>query len=485
MDLVVRTEHGAVRGTADGELSVFKGIPYAAPLDGPRRFQAPVIPERWEGVRDTSAYSASVPQPALIPGVPAPWNPGDSADCLSLNVWTPDRGGGLPVMVWIHGGAFLGGSSDSRSYDGSALARSGVVVVTVNYRVGYEGFGWVQDAPANRGILDQLAALSWVRDNIAAFGGDPDNVTIFGESAGGTSVATLAAGSAGRGLFRRGIAQSVGTVFCDEDEARKVSELIIGQLGVPATAEALAALPAEALHGAQMPAMMEMDQNRASWTNSTPYAVILDGEVLGELPWDALRGGAGRGVDLISGFMADEARLFTVDLPVEVQDPAAMAHGLRLAPSVVAEYRAGYPGISDGDLYALMLSDQLFRMPSLWCAEGHALGGGRSYLFEFTWPSPARGGALGACHGLDVPFTFGVPESEIAQPLFGGEAPPEFEDLSAELRGAWVSFATTGDPGWPAYTAVDRQTRIWNVPSTVVADPIAPSRQIWQRIVNP
>ncbi|MEV0058112.1 carboxylesterase family protein, partial [Saccharopolyspora shandongensis] len=159
MDLVVRTEYGAVRGTVDGEISAFKGIPYAAPLDGPRRFQAPVAPERWDGVRDASAYSASVPQPAIMPGVPALWNPGDGTDCLTLNVWTPDLGGGLPVMVWIHGGAFLGGATDSPAYDGSRLASGGVVVVTVNYRVGYEGFGWVQDAPANRGILDQLAAL--------------------------------------------------------------------------------------------------------------------------------------------------------------------------------------------------------------------------------------------------------------------------------------------------------------------------------------
>ncbi len=417
----------------------------------------------------------------MVPGLPAVWHPGDSTDCLSLNVWTPDRGGGLPVMVWLHGGAFLGGTSDALSYDGAGLARAGVVVVTVNYRVGYEGFGWVSDAPANRGILDQLAALHWVHNNIAAFGGDPDNLTIFGESAGGTSVATLLGGSAGTGLFRRAIAQSVGSLFCDEDESRELGELIIGRLGVRATAEALGELPPEAVHGAQMPAMMEMNQNRSAWTNATPYAVVLDGLVLSELPWVALRGGAGRGVDLISGYLTDEGRLFTVDLPAEAQDPAELAQGLRLAPSMVDEYRTGFPGIGDADLYTLMVSDQVFRMPSLWCAEGHAAGGGRSYLYEFAWPSPARGGALGACHGLDVPFTFGVAESELTQPMFGGAPPPEFEALSGELRKAWVSFAATGDPGWPPYTTADRRARVWNVPSTVVADPIATSRKIWQR----
>ncbi|MGP4017170.1 carboxylesterase/lipase family protein [Saccharopolyspora sp. 5N708] len=480
MDLVVRTEYGAVRGSADGEVSVFKGIPYAAPLDGPRRFQTPVVPDSWDGVRDASAFSASVPQPPMGLDLPSPWQPGDSTDCLSVNVWTPDRGGGLPVMVWIHGGAFLAGSSGATSYDGSRLASSGVVVVTVNYRVGYEGFGWVSDAPANRGILDQLAALRWVRENITAFGGDPGNVTIFGESAGGTSVAALIAGSAGRGLFRRAISQSHGSLYCGVDEARKIGELITGQLEVPATAEALGELPSEVIHQAQLPAMAELNQNRSAWTNSTPYSVVFDGEVLDDLPWVALRGGAGRGVDLISGFNTDEARLFTVDLPAEASDPAAMAQGLRLAASVVDEYRAGYPGISDADLYSLLLSDQLFRMPSLWCAEGHASAGGRSYLYEFAWPTPARDGALGACHGLDVPFTFGIAGGELAQPMFGGEAPPEFEELSGEIRKAWTSFAATGDPGWPAYTATDRLTRIWNVPSAVAADSIKTSREIWQ-----
>ncbi|MEV0055318.1 carboxylesterase family protein [Saccharopolyspora shandongensis] len=479
MDLVVRAGDGAVRGSAVNNSYVFKGIPYAAPLDGPRRFRAPEPSEPWDGVRDASAFSASVPQLAMAPGVPSPWNPGDGTDCLTQNVWTPDLDGGLPVLVWIHGGVYMAGTSDSPAFDGARLASTGVVVVTVNYRVGYEGFGWVQDAPANRGILDQLAALRWVRENIAAFGGDPGNVTISGESSGATSVAALVAGSAGQGLFRRGIAQSVGSLFCHEDEARKIGELITGPLGVPATAEALGSVPSEAIHAAQMAAMAQLSANRADWTNSTPYAVVLDGEVLSDLPWEALRSGSARGVDLISGFNADEAKLFTADIPAAVADPAAMAQGLRLAPSVVDEYRAGYPGMDDAELYTVMLSDQVFRMPSLWCAEGHAAGGGRSFLYEFTWPSPARDGVLGACHSLDVPFTFGVAESDVTAPLFGGVVPPDFEELSGELRKAWVSFAATGDPGWPAYAA-DRRTRIWNVPPTVVADPVKPSREIWR-----
>ncbi|RKT87731.1 para-nitrobenzyl esterase [Saccharopolyspora antimicrobica] len=478
MDLVVRTERGAVRGTAGGELCLFKGIPYAAPLDGPRRFQAPEAPERWEGERDASEFSASVPQPPILPGLPSSWNPGDSAESLTVNVWTPDLGGGLPVLVWIHGGAFLGGSSSE--YDPARLAQAGVVVVTVNYRVGYEGFGWVADAPANRGILDQLAALRWVQDNIASFGGDPGNVTIFGESAGATSVATLVAGSADRGLFRRAIAQSLGSLFCAEDEFHKASELVLGRLGVSATAEELGAVAPEAIHGAQAAAMAEINQDRAAWTNSTPYAVVFDGAVLDDLPWAMLRRGSGRGVELICGYNTHEARMFTVDMPAAAKDPAQLARGLRLDPSVVEQYRAGYPGEPDAELYALMLSDQLFRMPGLWSAEAHAQAGGRSYLYEFAWPAPGRDGVFGACHGLDIPFTFGVSGDLLGTTLLGEEPPADFETLSAELRGSWISFATSGDPGWPEYTAQNRQTRIWHVPSRVVADPVKASREIWQ-----
>ncbi|KAA5838355.1 carboxylesterase/lipase family protein [Saccharopolyspora hirsuta] len=479
MDLVVATRSGAVRGVSADDVNVFKGIPYAAPLDGARRFQAPAAPEPWEGVREATAFSASVPQTTLVPGAPPVWTPGADTDCLSLNVWSPDLGARLPVMVWIHGGVYIGGTSDSPAFDGTRLAKDGVVVVTVNYRVGYEGFGWVADAPANRGILDQLAALRWVQDNIAGFGGDPDNVTIFGESSGASSVVTLVAGSAKQGLFRRGIAQSVGSVFCGAEENRKLGELILGRVGAQPTAEALGAVPSEAIHAAQLAVMAEQNQNRADWTNSTPFAAVPDGELLDDLPWVQLRAGGGRGIELISGYNTDEARMFTADMPAAAKDPALLARGLRLAPSVLDEYRAGYPGITDADLFSLMLSDQLFRMPSLWCAEGHARAGARSYLYEFAWPSPARDGAFGACHSLDVPFTFGVDRSDVTAPVFPDETPEDFEVLSAELRASWISFATTGDPGWPEY-GDDRRTRIWNVPPSVVADPVEVSREIWQ-----
>ncbi|MEB3371540.1 carboxylesterase/lipase family protein [Saccharopolyspora mangrovi] len=474
MHSVVRTQCGAVRGTADGDVQVFKGIPFAAPLDGPRRFQAPAEPESWDGERDATRYSAAVPQPLMAEGLPPSWHPGDDTDSLTVNVWTPVPGANLPVMVWFHGGAYLAGSPSEGSYEGARLAGSGVVVVTAGYRVGYEGFGWVDDAPANRGILDQLAALRWVRENIGAFGGDPDNVTIFGESAGGTSIATLVAGSSRSGLFRRAIAQSPAAMYRSEDEARKIAELITGPSGVRTTVAELANIPAEDLHAAQKIATAEMTRNHGSWTDTTPYGVVLDGETLGELPWVALRDGAARGVDLISGFTAEEAALFTAMLPREALDPDQLAADLHLGDDVMQQYRRAHPGIGDVALYNMLLSDKLFRIPALWMAEAHAAAGGRSYLYELTLQAL---NGLGACHALDIPFTFGDVTSPVLQVL--GGAPDGFEDLSGEFRRSWTAFAATGDPGWEAYRPSDRRTRIFDLPCSTTSDPIAASREIW------
>ena len=211
MDTVVRTSQGAVRGrTAEG-VAIFKGIPYAAPPSGANRFRPPQPAEPWDGVRDALNYGPTVTKPPYFPPfdvlLPEPAIAGE--DCLNLNIWTPDPGkAGLPVMVWIHGGAFSNGTGAIATYDGSRFARDGVVCVTINYRLGVDGFLFLGDGNANLGLLDQVAALSWVQENIAAFGGDPDNVTIFGESAGGMSVGTLLSMPRARGLFRRAIAQS-------------------------------------------------------------------------------------------------------------------------------------------------------------------------------------------------------------------------------------------------------------------------------------
>jgi carboxylesterase type B len=212
MNAVVQTRHGKVRGSVAAGVNTFKGIPYAAPPFGANRLRPPRPVEPWSGVRDALAYGPKSPQPPYPPQVALLLTESvvSGEDCLSLNIWSPDLGSaGQPVMVWIPGGMFAyHGTGGSPWYDGSRFARDGVVCVTINYRVAADGFLYLGGGDANRGLLDQVAALEWVRENIAAFGGDPDNVTIFGESAGAMSVGTLLAMPRARGLFRRAVAQS-------------------------------------------------------------------------------------------------------------------------------------------------------------------------------------------------------------------------------------------------------------------------------------
>ncbi|AHH95747.1 carboxylesterase/lipase family protein [Kutzneria albida] len=477
MDVVVRTECGAVRGESREGYSVFLAIPYAAPLDGARRFQAPAPALPWDGVRDAQAFGSSVPQPTS-------WQPGDDSECLTVNVWTPDvTFSGLPVMVWIHGGACMGGTAATTDFDGAAFAAAGIVLVTLNYRVGYEGFGWVDDAPCNRGVLDQIAALRWVHDNITSFGGDPDAVTLIGQSAGASSIVGLIAADGAPGLFRRGIAQSPGKIFVPADEARAVSAMITSQLGVRPTADTLAEVPPQAIHAVQMAPVAIMSSEPARWTHpNAPYSLIIDNELFDAPPWLRTHQSAfGVSRELICGFTTDEARMFTVDTDLSATDPADTARACGLSVSAVQDYRTGNPGITDDELHALILSDALFRIPALWCAEANADAGRSTYLYEFAWPSPARNGALRACHGLDIPFTFDAPHSPLAASLIGPEVPPDFHPLSTAMRSAFAAFATTGDPGWPQFDSTERIRQIWKTPPALGSDSLSTSRRIWPK----
>src|SRR3954466_15323334 len=252
LDTVVQTQHGALRGRTANGITGVRGVRYAAPPFGTRRLAAPQPPARWDGVRDAAAFGPSAPHAGYAPPydvlLPDPVLPGK--DCLNLNVWTPAPGAaGLPVMVWIHGGAFVNGSSAVPTYDGSAFARGGVVLGTVNYRLGAEGFLWLEDGINNRGLLDQLAALEWVQENIAAFGGDVDNVTVFGESAGAMSIGALLATPRSAGLFGRAILQSgAGHHAITPATARLVTAELARRAGIaPATAAFAATDPAELL----------------------------------------------------------------------------------------------------------------------------------------------------------------------------------------------------------------------------------------------
>lgn len=256
-DIVV-TKQGPVRGTVVDGLRVTLGIPYAAPPFDGGRFRAPMPAEPWDGVRDCTLFGPVAPQSAELPGAPV-WR-ADQEDVLTLNIWsTADTSQPQPVLFWIHGGAYTFGSSAQPDYDGTALARAGLTVVTCNYRLGFEGFGHVPGFPGNRGLLDQIAALEWVRDNISAFGGDPDNVTVAGQSAGGGSIACLMSSARADGLFHRAIAHSVPDAFFPPELAERLAREVAAAAGVAPTAEGLLSAP---------PALSS--RRRTGWWHGTP-----------------------------------------------------------------------------------------------------------------------------------------------------------------------------------------------------------------------
>lgn len=485
MDAVVKTLYGEVRGHVVDGVASFKGIPYAAPPFGSNRLRPPIPPQRWDGVRDATTYGATVPKPPYPKPfdelLPEPVIAGD--DCLNLNVWSPDLGrAGLPVMVWIHGGAFVNGSGAVPQYAGDRFARDGVVCVTINYRLGCDGFLFLDDASPNRGLLDQLAALEWVQDNVAAFGGDPANLTIFGESAGGMSVTTLLSMPKADGLFRRAIPQSgAGHHVLSTETARLVTLELARKLGVAPTREEIAAIPVERLVAAQKQLSDDIaaSPDPSRWneiaTNLMAFEPVVDGELLPARPVDSVANGAGRHVDLLVGTNQDEHRLFLV--PTGVVDAAdeatldIMAGAFGLDAGGVGVYTAAEE--SAGDALAAVLTDWFFRIPAIRLAEAHQ---GDSYLYEFAWKSPLFGGRLGACHALEIGFVFDTLAAEGGDRLYGSAAPA---GLATTMHKAWVDFARDGRPGWAAYDQATRSTMVFDVDSAVVNDPRPDRRKAW------
>ena len=389
-------------------------------------------------------------------------------DCLNLNVWTPDAGaGGLPVLVWIHGGSFMNGSGSVGAYDGTAFARDGVVCVTINYRLAAEGFLFLGDGIANLGLLDQLAALRWVQDNIAAFGGDPARVTIAGESAGAMSVTTLLSMPLAAGLVRPGHRAERGRgAHADRGRgpdgrrlpgrgARRAAGPGLDQ-GGPA-GEARAGRVGPGGGGADHPGPGQVGPARAE-----PAAVRADRRRLGRCPaapLASIAAGQGGNVPLLIGSNRDEARLFlvaasTIDL-IDEPTLAAVAGAYGLSGEALAVYRAGRPGASPGDLLAAVITDWFFRIPPIRVAEARGRGGrGRHLDVPVRPPGPGDNHRLGACHAAEIPFVFDTTSRAELRPLIGDTPSPAVADQAHRV---WVDFITRGDPGWARYD-VERRT---------------------------
>jgi para-nitrobenzyl esterase len=491
---VVQLKDGAVRGQIDAGTAAFLGIPYAAPPFGANRMRPPQPAPAWDGERDATAFGPTAPKgdyppqyAALFPEVVIP-----GEDCLNLNVWTPDpNASGLPVLVWIHGGSFMNGSSSVPGYNGAAFARDGVVCVTINYRLAAEGFLFLDDGIANLGLLDQLAALRWVQGNISAFGGDPARVTVAGESAGAMSVTTLLSMPLAEGLFAQAIAESGAAAHTlTRDQAVMVGGYLAAALGVPADRDSIKAVPLATLVQAasDLVAEVQTSPDPARWgplaLSLLPFAPAVDGSVLPVAPITALAAGQGSGVPLMIGSNRDEARLFlvaaaTIDL-IDDATLAAVAGAYGLSQDDLAVYRGNRPDASPGDLLAAVISDWFFRIPAIRVAEARVNSGAPgTWMYRFDRPEPQDNHRLGACHGTEIPFVFDTVTVDELRPLLG-DAPSQA--VADQAHQAWVNFITRGDPGWARYDTASRTTGLFSEATDATGDPAGDERARWDGI---
>jgi len=506
MAAIAQTRSGKVEGEERGGLHVFRGIPYAAPPVGAKRWRAPDKVEPWSGVRNCVAFGACAPQNKIpLEALSAFFiSEAQSEDCLFLNVWTPGLDGARrPVMVWIHGGAFTIGSGAQSLYDGSTLAKRGdVVIVTINYRLGPLGFIRLSEltngripSTGNEGMLDQARALEWVRENIAAFGGDPDNVTIFGESAGGMSVGTLLGMPGARGLFHKAIPQSgaCNTANTLEQHVR-VAEVLLEYAGVKrGDADALLALSPEQLLALSARLSPGPGVPGDPSIPGMPMQPVVDGAVVPRRSIDSVAAGNAAGVPVLVGATAEEWKLFGAMDPtlLTMTDEQLAARfekrlGAATKPILDAYRKArsarGEPAAAR-DVFNAVETDRIFRIPAIVLAETQAKHEPRVYQYLFDWPSPLFGGMLGACHAVELGFVFGTYAAPGVADFSGSG--PAADALAEQTMDAWLAFARSGDPSckslgrWPTYTTAERATMVLGEKTRLAHAPLDEERRAW------
>ena len=506
-EIIVETTAGRVRGTAERGVDIFKGIPYAAPPLGERRFRPPEKPTPWAGVRDALAYGNMSVQSLNVFALPdellriftLAGRQKLDEDCLYLNVWTSGREGShRPVLFWCHGGAFITGSGSSPWSDGANLCRlDDVVVVSFNHRLGALGYLYLEDiAGADfagsglAGVLDIVAALEWVRDNIARFGGDPRNVTILGESGGGAKVSVLMAMPSAKGLFHKAIVQSGPAVqMADRDDGTKTAREMLDHLGLDAErAGALRDMPVAKLLDAQVKVLAGVSRAAFADRRRLGFNPVIDGRLFPGGPFAPHAPLASAHVPLMIGSNKDEMALFlghmswiteaTFDNLPEALTPYLGAR----AAEVVDIYRKAQPRLRPDEIAIAIVSDQGIRAPSLLMAERKlAQGGAPVFVYLFAWETPVLNGRLRSCHTLEIPFVFGNLE---AAELTGSD--PARLPLAEAMSRTWIAFARSGDPGhsglptWPAYSVNIRTTMIFDTVCHLDIDPFAAERRVWE-----
>ncbi|MEG3152236.1 carboxylesterase family protein [Sphingomonas sp. ZT3P38] len=455
---VVDAPAGTVQGSVQGDVRVFKSIPYAQPPVGAMRWKAPVALPAWQGVRKATDFGpACVQLHAKAIGIYTNPPAKMSEDCLTLNIWAPKDAKNLPVFLWIHGGALVSGYSHEATYDGARMAGKGVIVVSINYRLGVLGYlahpalsAESSDAiSGNYGLLDQIAALGWVKRNIDAFGGDAGNVTIAGESAGGLSVMYLMASPRARGLFHKAIAESAYMI--------STPELKQTAHGMP-SAEAAGTQIMTALGAADLSALRAMDAEKltdsAAAKGYGPWGAV-DGKVLTRQLIDTWNRGEQAPVPILAGFNSGEIRSLRILLPPAPTNAAAYEAAIRKSYGDLADYYLGlYPSGRIDESMLANTRDALYGWTSTRLAIGQTAIGQRGYLYLFDHGYPAADdNGLHAFHASELPYVFGT----------AGQTPPywpKVPDTLAERRlsdammSYWATFATTGDPvakGQPAW----------------------------------
>jgi para-nitrobenzyl esterase len=460
---------GTLRGVAANGIVTYLGVPYAAPPAGTRRFALAEPALAWDGVRDATSPGSNAPQifrtmPGLElqPLVGNGWVEGD--DYLTLNVWAPENAQGCPVMVFIHGGAFVLGSKDASVSDGTAFARDGIVCVAINYRLGIDGFLPIPGVPTNLGLRDQIAALTWVRDNIAVFGGDPGNVTAFGESAGAMTLAGLVTSPLAQGLFRRAIIQSGhGAMTHQVGIAGKLVTKLASMLGVAPTRDGFASVtPKNAFDAIEKVSKPTTRLDLRDATGREPlfglsrFAPVHGDDVLPLAPLEALKQGAGAPIDILIGSNSEEMNLYLVATGARAKIGRLLAwlalrKSLPRAWRVLKAYGLGQRGTSAGLAFNRAMNDLVFRWSARRYAEEHR---GRTHMYEFEWRSPRYDGELGAAHGMELPFVFDTLATTSTPEGMTGPNPPQ--DLADRIHAIWVRYATDGTLPWPEFT---RETR--------------------------
>jgi para-nitrobenzyl esterase len=493
---VVDTTAGKIRGSAQNKIFSFKGVPYGASTAGANRFMPPQKPQPWTGVRDALEIGLRSPQPAS--NIVAEWAVLDRTepageDCLVLNVWSPALDNKKrPVMFWLHGGGFTGGSDGFLAYDGAELARKhDVVVVGINHRLNIFGHMYLADLgdskfaqASNAGMLDCVAALEWTRDNIANFGGDPNNVTIFGQSGGGRKVSTLLGMPAAKGLFHKAIVQSGSQLTgISRENATKAAETVLQRLGLKATQlEELQRVPVRKLLAA-----MQGGGGRGAG-GGLNFAPVTDGRTLPADPFVPVASPFSADVPLLVGCTETESTWNTqqqYDPLTDAELRERVAETLRVeeaaADRVIAVYKQSQPQQSNLDIFLILASDASTRAAAITQAERKAaLGKAPVYMYLFAWRSPVRDGRLRSMHTMDIPFVYD--NVDVAKVELGTAA--DRDGLADKMSNAWVAFARTGNPNhkglphWASFNAEQRATMIFNTPeSKVVNDPNGQERR--------